>query len=221
MEWVTGGNGDEKRQSSAVSWINVNTAPCNYCGWSSPFRSGWGKHATPSQQVQSNENAQVTGAFNCIYGKAKSEDCRGLLRMKARPYKWKIWFSLNIAFRLLICRGRWDHHRNTTWADGFIWTCHENTWVLLLRRITWYTGTAAQMKFLMLMIRNIQMLLIFIGSLQSVILSHQIMHYDDLFRIIKKIYWSCIISKIPCIDLRLKYNQAKCVFHNIRRNDVE
>lgn len=36
-----------------------------------------------SLQVQSNENAQVTGAFNCIYGKAKSEDCGGLLRLKA------------------------------------------------------------------------------------------------------------------------------------------
>lgn len=143
-----------KRRSS-VSWINVNTAPCNYCGWSSLLGWGGGKRAATSLQVQSNENAQVTGAFNCIYGKAKSEDCRGLLRMKAQPHNWKIWFSLNIAFRLLIRCGRWDHHRNTTWADGFIWTCHENTWVLLLRRITCYTGMAAQMKFLMAVIGQV------------------------------------------------------------------
>lgn len=128
------------KRRSCVSWINVNTAACNYCSWSSLLGWGGGKSAATSLQVQSNENAQVTGAFNCIYGKAKSADCRGLLRMKAQPHNWKIWFSLNIAFRLLIRCGRWDHHRNKTWADGFIWTCHENTWVLLLRRITCYTG---------------------------------------------------------------------------------
>ncbi len=49
-----------------------------------------GKRVATSLQVQSNENAQVTGAFNCIYGDAKKEDCRGLLRMKAQPYEWKI-----------------------------------------------------------------------------------------------------------------------------------
>lgn len=72
--------------------------------------------------LQSNENAELTGAFNCIYGEAK---CFGLdfgetehgggkgiggvgvviwCSEQAQPYKWKILFSLNIAFRLLICR---------------------------------------------------------------------------------------------------------------------
>lgn len=32
---------------------------------------------------RSNENVRVTGAFNCIYAIATSEDCRGLSRMKA------------------------------------------------------------------------------------------------------------------------------------------
>lgn len=128
-----------------VSWINVNTERCNYCCWSSLLGRGGGKHAATTLQVQSNEKAQVTEAFNCIYGEAKCEDCRGLSRMKARPHNWKIWFSLNIAFRLLIRCGRWDHHRNKTWADGFIWTRNVNTWVLLLRRITCYTRTGGQM----------------------------------------------------------------------------
>lgn len=35
------------------------------------------KRVPTSLQVPSNENAQVTGAFNCIYGKAKRRGCGG------------------------------------------------------------------------------------------------------------------------------------------------
>lgn len=127
-----------KRQP-CVSWINVNIAhhAITTAGHRLWFGAG-GKCAATSLQVQSNENAQLTGAFNCIYAKAKSDECGGLLRMKASGRHWKIWFSLNIAFRLLIRCGRWDHHKNNTWADGFIWTRQRITWVWGLHRITWF-----------------------------------------------------------------------------------
>lgn len=178
------------RRRSCVSWINVNTAARNYCGWSSSFGLGCGvKRAATSLQVQSNENVQVTGAFNCIYGKATSEDCRGLSWMKAQPHDWKIWFSLNIAFRLLIRRERWDHHRNTAWADGFIWTCHENTWVLLLRRITCYTAPAAKMKFLMEVIGQTVWHQHFLRKMYWLLLARQIWKDDD---------WQSYVYKYTC-----------------------
>lgn len=82
MEWVTGGNGDEK---AVLHFMNK----CKHSDMQLlllviSVRMGGGVNVQlESLQVQSNENAQVTGAFNCIYGKAKSEGCGGLLRMKA------------------------------------------------------------------------------------------------------------------------------------------
>lgn len=73
MEWVTGGSGDEKadlrfmnkckHSGEQLQWLVISFGlGCRSAG-------GGGCTAT-SLQVQSNENAQVTGAFNCIYGKS-------------------------------------------------------------------------------------------------------------------------------------------------------
>lgn len=57
-------------------------------------------------------------------------------------YKWKILFSLNIAFRLLIrCRGEATWGEKTRKSDGFIWTCYESAqgWrILSYTRQRWH-----------------------------------------------------------------------------------
>lgn len=68
MEWVTGGSGDEKAD---LRFMNK----CKHSGEQlqrlvTSFGFGGGDGTATSLQVQSNESAQVTEAFNCIYGKS-------------------------------------------------------------------------------------------------------------------------------------------------------
>lgn len=88
MEWVTGGSGDEEADPRFMNKCKHSGAQITAAGhlvwvgvpgrrWG-PGRVGGGRVAT-SLQVQSNENEQVTGAFNCIYGKSYGRRLSGLV----------------------------------------------------------------------------------------------------------------------------------------------
>lgn len=77
MEWVTGGSGDEKADLRFMNKCKHSgeqlQRPVTSFGLGCGGGGGWGRwveRTATSLQVQSNENAQVTGAFNCIYGKS-------------------------------------------------------------------------------------------------------------------------------------------------------